>query len=292
MNWGLLCLLAGVVAVAFTLRPKPRPSSAALWLPLSETAPGFPVVVWEQEVDLGIIQKDERNRIELNLMLAVLMGGPVIGWVLYSWTGAIVGFFVASFFAMGADRDATPPKLETVGGFVPMPGRWGRRQPTEHERRIDAEPVTEFWQAQAYIAPVGGSDLIEGEPYLVVHWRNTRTGDAVTVCNQAWKDLAPFELGSYETQFGYRAAPLQYKDPWVITVRSEAAGMILLARDMRGQRHLQDLFLFKLSPAFGVERRSAFFRVREAERRSRGLDQPPVMPAPPMTQGVKQRPKL
>ena len=292
--YGGLLSLAGALAVvvySIVVRRGVVASSQSEWEIRSETAPGFPVISWWQDVDTGLQQKHAQNNVEFNIMLWMLVGGPVIGWILGDWTGAAIGLALAMFFVPGVNRYSTPPKLENVGGYAPMPGKWGERQPTELERRIEGEPITEAWEAQASIIPVGGADLIEGEPYFVVRWRNAQTGETRLMCYQQWALLSPFELDSFEKLFGFRGTPLQYRDPWVITVRTDAAGVLELARDMAGQARLQTAFL-SMARAFGVDRRTAFLRERAAQRRERGLDMPATPAAPAQSSGIRQRPPL
>ena len=289
---GEIALVAALAVSAYTAFTKTAKSTSPYRLETrSETAPGLPVVNWRQEVDNGLQQKDLRNALEMYGMLWILIGGTLLGWIFNGVSGAGFGFFVACFFAPAANRNSTPPKLENVGGFVPVPGKWGERSPTELERRLDAEPITETWEGQAFITNSGGADLIEGTPIFVVQWRNIKTGAIACVCYVNWSDLSPFELDSSEKLFGNRGMPLQYKDPWIIATRSVDAVLMEIARDMAGQARLQHVF-FTLSRHFGQERRTAFFLERAAERQRRGLDGPITKELPIGPDGVRQRPQL
>ena len=172
-----------------------------------------------------------------------------------------------------------------------MPGKWSERPPTELERKIDAEPVIESWEAQAFISSSAGADFIVAEPHFVVQWRNLKTGEERTKVFYPWPEMSPFDMASSEKLFGYRDRPMQYKDPWVITVRTKDGVPLEVARDMTGQAKLQAVF-FTLSRHFGVERRAAFFLERAAERKRRGLDQPIVEEAPVTTDGIRLRPPI
>ena len=119
----------------------------------------------------------------------------VLGWIVGSWAGAGIGFAIAWFLIPAVDRYSTPPKLENVGGHVPMLTKWGERQPTEQERQSDGKPITEMWEAQALVSPVGAADLFDGEPHFIVRWRNAKTGETRLMCFQPWSALFVLRAG-------------------------------------------------------------------------------------------------
>ena len=290
--YGIYAALATLVAIAYSVvkRIVGVRRFRSSWETRTETAPGFPVITWQQDVDTGLQGKHVRGKIEYTMMLCWMAMGVALGWVWGGWGGAGVGFIVTAYFAPAINRNAVAPKLENVGGFAPVPGQWGERPPSDAEREADARPVVETWEAQAYVIAIGGPNLYEGEPHFVVQWRNPKTGDALVKAFEPWPDLAPFELDSYERLFGYRGTPLQYRDPWVITTRTRK-DMLELARDMAGQYRVQQVF-FDLTQQFGVDRRAAFYRERALERRRRGLDQP--LPAEPAVDanGIRTKPRI
>lgn len=289
---GIVSIVGAMALVGFGVHRQRGHATAqdADWETRRTTAGGLPVVTWMQQVDTGLIQKDARTNLELSFLVGILVAGAAIGWIYGDLPGAGVGFLIACFVAPAVGRDAVPPKLENVGGFVPMPGRWTERQPTELERKIDGEPIIEQWEAQAFIQAVN-DDPIAHEPYFVVHWRNGVTRQVQIRSHRAWLAMASFELESAERVFGSRGTPLPYRDPWVIITRSDDGRVLELARDMTGQAQLQQV-LMRLTQEFGVERRAVFKRERDAERRKRGLDKPnppaavPLQPATPKKKPV------
>lgn len=290
---GLASIAAAVAIVLWSLHPRPRPDpeDEYKWEVRSETAPGFPVVGWWQEVDTGYLQKNARNTFELYAMRAILIAGPVIGWIINDWEGAGVGLLIALFLLPAANRYSTPPKLENVGGYVPMPSSWGQRQPTEVERLIDNEPITEVMEAQAYVSTANGADLIAGEPRFIVQWRSSGGRNVTRKFDLPWDAVLSLELDSFDRLFVDRVRPLPYRAPSVIIARVET-GIIEVARDMGLPANQQRLFA-NLTRHFGVERRAVFMRERQTERKRLGLDRPAAPPPPPADEpGPRKRPKL
>jgi hypothetical protein len=288
----LTALLVAAGGILYSLLPWRRSSPAHDgWETRPETFPGFPVVTWFQDVDTGRQQKHAIAGIEAKMILGVLVAGSLIGLFLGGPSGALIGFFIACYLAPAANRYAVPPRLENVGGYTPMPGRWSERQPTEVERQIDNEPIVETWQGQAVIVAIGGKDLIEGEPAFEVRWRRPDTGEVRLLCHKPWASLSSIELDSYGKLFVGRTAPLPYHEPWVITARVDGQHLLEVARDMGGQARLQTVFA-QLILRFGIERRNAFMLERATERKRRGLDRLPMPPQIPSETGFRNKPKL
>ena len=80
---GLLMLAgaAGVVAYSVIVRGIRMPITSSRWETRTETAPGFPVITWRQDVDTGLQQKHVRNAIELNLLVGWIIGCVALGWI-------------------------------------------------------------------------------------------------------------------------------------------------------------------------------------------------------------------
>ena len=156
----------GLTAAALLTPKRPVKFFTALRLPtltrnvkadewtLAEAAahPDFPIIRWTQLVDTGQLQEDARNSFELGLMLTIIFGGGAIGLYLGGLTGALLGLFCGLWLSPSANRNAVAPKLETVGGYVPMPGRWSERPLTPLEQAIDREPIVEVHDAMAFLS--------------------------------------------------------------------------------------------------------------------------------------------
>lgn len=267
-------------------------TSTIQWRTTTESHPGFPVITWTQLIDTGLQQKDALNRTEFNIMRGMLAGGPVLGWVLGGGEGALIGLGIAFFLLPAVNRYSVAPKTENVGGYAPMPGKWTERQPTELERQIEAEPITELWEAQAFIDTPAGADIYTATPFFTVQWRNAATGDIVPKCFEDWTTLSAFEFESHEKLFRDRIGPRKYQSPYVIITRKQSGHLIEVARDMTGQEKLQRVFV-SLDQAFGPQRRQDFLRERDQKLREAALKAPPVdSPTIPDTQTIRQKPVL
>lgn len=224
------------------------------------------------------------------MKLLAVFSGPAIGWFANETTGAIVGFFVGSVFAAGVSRFAVAPRLENVGGFVPIPGAWGRRAPTEAEQRIEARTVSMPGEAQAFIDWQGGDWLAkEAEPWFVVQAR--RKGHVVERLRIPWQLLRSIEREqSFKRQFVGSGDIDEMPDASCVFVRHvEANGnhrADWIAIDAGGLANL-DTAHHDIVARFGVEARTAKLRERE-----RFLQQPPApdVPIPPL--GERTRPVL
>lgn len=293
---GVAALLAAGSFAAWQYRSarKTEALQSALWRTQAETHPGYRVITWTQLVDTGLQQKDLLNRAELKFMTGTLAGGPLVGWVLGGAEGALVGLGLAWFLLPAATRRAVAPKVENVGGHAPMPGTWSERQPNEIERQIEAEPVIEVWEAQAFVDTLDGTDMFTGTPYMTVQWRNPTTGEIRLKCHEKWTTLSAFEFDAADRFFADPVTPRKYRSPQVIITRSTSGKLIELARDMTGTDHLQPRFK-ELDEEFGPDRRHRFNLERDHVRRQRANEKPADAPSSPPDEtipAVRQMPTL
>jgi hypothetical protein len=255
------------------------------WTDVDERAvKKFGTVEWSQLVDNGLQQKDVRNSLELKMMLVIVLGGALIGLWFGGLGGALVGLFVGMWVAPGVDRNAVPPKLENVGGSVPMPGRWGSRADTPREQQLDQEPIVEEHECKACILQ-SGDDL-----NFSVLWRNAKTKRITKDVMIPWAGFSPFSLESAAALYGDRLQRQRYAPAIAIMLRLKSStAPIEIAHDMGSDANLQHVF-GRLSENFGAERQAAYYRSKKSEPLQPGREGPisdPLNPTAP-----RPRPRL
>lgn len=236
------------------------------WITVAETAPGFPVLSWSEEVPTGLTQGHVMDRVEFYVMLAM----PVIGGLLGALFGGGVGFWVGVVIGVvlmpAAFRRSTVPTLQNVGGYIPMPSAWGKREPTAQEQRSEAMPVTQIDQVQAFIAfaeQEGAADC------FVVLVDPASKGSVQCRVMIPWPALMDFSKDMYQRNFASKTRPPVIADTPVIVARWPQ-GTLLVSETVHGEAEL-DRQLLPLITHFGPERRDAYYRdKRRRERAARG----------------------